>query len=258
MLFRSVQIPVSGAAIPKDVITTIFFDTKQMVDNDSYNKAYITSEYPVLRQLVESSYIPKFIDQSNITHLTITSNGIDGEGTVLSSFDIAPNKFVGQRIPFVVKVKDVDNFTTKSASLLTYTSGPLSSNMVRVTLRDASSNVISNGVEFHTDFGEFSANNTGGFFKGYLMCSQPYENVHLHAIANLSGADYFTIPSYYMVISHPESQFIHRLEVNTDPQYSLTETLLDTPMLTGIYTAIAIPSRDPITGSIDKIGRAHV
>ena len=68
-----VQIPVSGAAIPKDVITTIFFDTKQMVDNDSYNKAYITSEYPVLRQLVESSYIPKFIDQSNITHLTITS-----------------------------------------------------------------------------------------------------------------------------------------------------------------------------------------
>jgi hypothetical protein len=248
----SVKTPISGAATPRDVITVAFFDTTQMVDADSYNTQY-ASEYPVLRQVVDSSFIPKFIDQSDITHLTITSNGVDGEGVVLTSFNISPNKFVGQKIPFVVRVKDSENFTTKSASVLTLTSGDLQGNTVRVELLSSNGTVITDGVEFYSDFGELSTATVGGFFKGYLMCSQPYENVHLHATAQLSGAEYFTIPSYHMVISHPESRYIHRVEITTTPSYKLTENLINTPALTGIYTAVAIPTKDPITRSIDTM-----
>lgn len=47
-------------------------------------------------------------------HLNITSNGVDGEGFPIDSFDISPIKVYQTSIPFVVKIKDPLNFSVKN------------------------------------------------------------------------------------------------------------------------------------------------
>ena len=54
---------------------------------------------------------------ANISNLTITSNGLDGEGYPITSFNIHPIKFFNTRIPFVVKLKDVSHFSVKQLGL---------------------------------------------------------------------------------------------------------------------------------------------
>lgn len=53
--------------------------------------------------------------------ISITSNGIDGEGTESLVFDLNTNKFVGQKINFVAKIKDPDWYTIKSGRITSYT-----------------------------------------------------------------------------------------------------------------------------------------
>jgi len=61
------------------------------------------------------------------THLSITSNGLDGEGYIIDSFNISPIKFYNTKIPFVVKVKDGANFSIKNFDAI-----PLSSFVINV------------------------------------------------------------------------------------------------------------------------------
>jgi hypothetical protein len=53
--------------------------------------------------------------------LTITSNGLDGEGALIDTFNISPVKFNNIKIPFVIKIKDVDNFSLKNFNELSVT-----------------------------------------------------------------------------------------------------------------------------------------
>jgi len=73
------------------------------------------------------------IENTDISKFSITTNGMDGEFYPSNVFDIDTEKFKNVEIPFVIKVKDVENFTMKnirplSASNLTFT--VLSSNEV--------------------------------------------------------------------------------------------------------------------------------
>lgn len=56
------------------------------------------------------------ITNNSPSRLSITSNGLDGEGDTYATFNISPNKFVGIDIPFIIKLKDANNFTVKSAN----------------------------------------------------------------------------------------------------------------------------------------------
>lgn len=67
------------------------------------------------------------IPNDEISKLSITSNGLDGEGFPINSFNISPVKFFDSSIPFVIKVKDGENFSVKDFSNL-----PLSSFNIRV------------------------------------------------------------------------------------------------------------------------------
>lgn len=58
-------------------------------------------------------------DNTDLDHLSITSNGLDGEGDTTTIFKINKNKFANTEISFVIKVKDKENFTIKSLPLLT-------------------------------------------------------------------------------------------------------------------------------------------
>lgn len=54
------------------------------------------------------------IENVGISAVSITSNGLDGEGYHITSFDISPIKFENVRIPFVTKTKDISGFSHKS------------------------------------------------------------------------------------------------------------------------------------------------
>jgi hypothetical protein len=57
------------------------------------------------------------IENDDVDHLTITSNGLDGEFYQISSFNIDDYKFSNIKIPFVIKIKDSENFSVKNFSL---------------------------------------------------------------------------------------------------------------------------------------------
>lgn len=252
----TVKPPLSGSLLPSPVVTLAYFDTTQLYDNDSYKSTAPVGEYPVMHQIVSNWYIPTFIDQTDIDHLSITSNGIDGEGTVLSSFCISTDKFVGQKIPFTVKVKDSQNYTSKSASLLNMLSQnhPLTANTVKVYLLSSDGTNITDGISFKDNFGEFQGQSTGGFFKGYLSAGRSYENVQLYAVAQLSGLDYYILPTPYGVVAQPQSRLLHKIDiehVNGDSSISTYSEHLYNTSLTGIYAASVYPSRTTTTGVID-------
>jgi hypothetical protein len=108
--------------------------------------------------------------------LTITSNGIDGEGEELSIFNINKNKFANSKIAFVVKVKDDDNFSQKNMPLL-------SSNAVdlNIILTDGTAVYDAN---FYSDFGSLSTSDYGGFFKGYFTTNNTSTITNVFLSAN--------------------------------------------------------------------------
>jgi hypothetical protein len=57
------------------------------------------------------------VETTQLSGLSITSNGMDGEYYKIQSFDISPIKFENVRIPFVTKVKDISGFSHKSNSI---------------------------------------------------------------------------------------------------------------------------------------------
>jgi streptogramin lyase len=248
--------PLSGSLLPAPVVTLAYFDSTQLYDNDSYGSTVPTSEYPVLHQIVSNWYIPTFIDQITIDHLSITSNGIDGEGSVNNSFNISTDKFAGQKIPFIVKVKDTQHYSSKSSSLLTLLpqTHALTANTVKVYLLSSNGSNITDGVVFRDNFGEFQGQSTGGFFKGYLSAGKSYENVQLYAVAQLSGADYYVLPTPYSVVAQPQSRLLHKIDIQQSSGDSAfatyTENLYSTA-LTGIYAASVYPSRTTSSGAVD-------
>lgn len=58
------------------------------------------------------------LEETELGELSITSNGLDGEGYAIASFDISPTKFENVRIPFVTKVKDLYGYSNKSLSII--------------------------------------------------------------------------------------------------------------------------------------------
>lgn len=95
--------------------------------------------------------------------LSITSNGLDVEGSADTSFNINPIKFSNTAIGFVVKVKDSENFSVKGTD-------PLTLNNLTLTL--------TNGVTtFPATFTSYPSPHTeeemGGVFKGYMIYNTP-------------------------------------------------------------------------------------
>jgi len=110
--------------------------------------------------------------------LTITSNGLDEEGQSDTVFNINKNKFSGTGISFVIKVKDIDNFTIKNIPQLDSISIILTDGVV-VYPATFEQTQINNGI----------SSNLGGFFRGLCFADveSVTENVFLSAVANVGG-----------------------------------------------------------------------
>jgi len=114
--------------------------------------------------------------------LSITSNGLDSEGTLPNLFPIDKNKFAESRIGIVIKVKDSENFTVKDIPLIKYPD-----DFVEFKLTNGSTQY---SFDIFSDFGTLSSLDKGGFWKGYIIphTNVLAENVYLSASVNIQGS----------------------------------------------------------------------
>ena len=125
----------------------------------------------------------KIDSNTSYDRLTITSNGIDGEGEELSVFNINKNKFANTKVAFVVKVKDDDNFSQKNMPLLS--AGDIDLDII---LTDG---VSTYDATFYSDFGTLSASSYGGFFKGYFISNNTSTLTDVYLSANTTYSSNF-------------------------------------------------------------------
>jgi hypothetical protein len=169
--------------------------------------------------LLSADIIPNNLAQK----LSITSNGIDGEKTLINSFDIYHTKYINSKIPFVVKVKDTTNHSLKNFDpielndlTITVLSGNYLSNDdgYNILTEGGSSIVITTGVVPSIYYTISSINDTldssdhGGSFRGYIQF--PTSNLVINAVQlscfttlqndNLSSFSLSATSSYFDVL----------------------------------------------------------
>lgn len=96
------------------------------------------------------------LNNTDYSYLSITSCGLESEGTSETSYQINKNKFANTKIGFVVKIKDTENFTLKN---------PVSSNFI-LSLKKNSTTYSS--AVFASNTSLLSANQLYGVFRGTL------------------------------------------------------------------------------------------
>lgn len=143
------------------------------------------------------------------TKLSITSNGLDGEQYGIESFYINPIKYYDTKIPFVLKIKNINNFSIKNFdkiqlssinitltsktfnnSGLIYNSIPISYNGETISYSDGGvmTSLSSSNYNVFSLNDTLSAQDSGGSFRGYIIFPSVSSNKVLENILiNISG-----------------------------------------------------------------------
>lgn len=184
----------------KLVSVVAYFDSRVFKDKNSTQYNYPESQYPILHQSNTATYSLSFVNNQTPHHLSITSNGIDGEQGNISSFYIASEKYVNQPISFVAKVKDVANYTIKSLKTLDIVNlnVPLTEGKINAYLIDLSGSILSN-VTVSGNFGVLSSEEYGGFFRGVLRSNKEYKNVKICANALVNGVSVSGVSNVFSI-----------------------------------------------------------
>ena len=190
---------------------TNFPDKTEQYLNYTGNSPFGTLNTKTVQQFIKTRFNPA-------SQISITSNGIDGEGYVDTSFYINPIKWATQPISFVCKLKDYQWFSTKSYSMLTaFGSGNfnLQLDLVQINSNGAFSripNVNWNNADF---IPELSANpSTGGYYAGYFSCSGSNLNVALTAGTIITNPFYYPQDNDYAFFFQPETSNLYRYNRN--------------------------------------------
>ena len=235
--------------------------------NDAFTertKAFDYINYPPYSfQNIQPAVFPGIKSRYNSAdHLSITTTGIDGEGTLSTTkFEIPKISWQGTDIPFVIKFKDFANYTTKNYP-------PLSSSYVHnsiiapLTTFDVSMGVCTYdndgnlqhlpGVTFYEDFNIDIPRATGAFYKGYLVASQSSENCVLTASVNVtepvfyakdSLAGWIAIPQYDSAFRVLRQEYYNQQIIGTKTvTFTNNQTLFSTNNNRNIYAITVAPS----------------
>ena len=168
------------------------FPSKNENPNLNYTKNFSNLPYVNYSSIVT----PVKIRYNPAETLSITANGIDGEGFKDESFYINEIKWQNYPISFFIKLKDSQNFTTKQYPLL---SSNKTSNYFDLTcdLISLCSQKVIDGVNFYKNNNVKNINRTGGFYAGYLNSPYSVENVALTASVKIFDPAYFAKDSPY-------------------------------------------------------------
>jgi hypothetical protein len=128
--------------------------------------------------------------------LSITSNGIDGEGYVDDTFYINKIKWQNYPVSFLIKLKDGQNYSTKQYPLLTFNNTSqdfdLTCNLISVCAQKSI-----DGIQFYKNNNIKNITRTGGFYAGYFNSPYALENVALTASVTITDPAFFAKDSPY-------------------------------------------------------------
>ena len=240
------------------------FDTTKFKDKDNFYKNYPTSNYNILNVIKESNAFSQVLGALTPASMTITANGMDDNNLneLIPTFNIFEQKFVGQKIPFVVRLRDDSNYAAKSSRNLTLNQTvtsyiDLSENEINIQVFDVNDSVIDPSFyKIYTNFDVLSNETYGGYYKGYIVFNKPVENVKLvSSIYSVVGGK-FLADSTLAYVTEPASNKAHKLTIqyaNNDPTTKdINDQLMDISVLTGVYTS-CITSQRQVNGGIQKI-----
>lgn len=219
----------------------VSFDRSNFKDHDTIYNKYPQNDYPVLNSVFDYNLPSILIEQLFPYENTISSNGIDDDNNQnrIHTFDIYPEKFTGQKIPFIVRLKESSGLASKYNPLLELTLNPtLTNGKIYIELRDSNNDRITEGVTVSANFGILSSEKYGGFFKGYLISDKELRNVHIYAESRPILVERYLVNTRYNIIPEPQADLIHNVIITKQNKIrTVKDTLVTVPELTGIYSA---------------------
>lgn len=153
-----------------NVVVFAHFDLKNFKDPES--NFYSVSD-PTVSTLnnVSENIVLNIKDNNEPDLLSFSSNGIDGTGYSLSSFNINKINYVGQKIYFTVKYKSNDMYDVKNVNKLTL-NGIGNYNL---TLTAFQGDTVIN-LPFEEMENNFDG---GGIFRGFIIFDRPATNIKI-------------------------------------------------------------------------------
>lgn len=198
------------------------------VDNSKFkdqfsqnNDAFSYLSYPPAGYLnIKQTQLPIIKVRHNPAYrLSITTTGIDGEGALSATrFTIPEISWQNTQIPFVVRFKDIDGFTTKtypplSSSVTNPTLSGLSAYNLQFGLISVDKNtgeVRSVSATFYDDFDIEAPRSIGGFYKGYFVTPESATNCALTASIIIRDPTNFPKDSLFAWVALPEYKVLLR------------------------------------------------
>ena len=167
------------------------FDSSKFQDEYSIrNDTFEYTDYPPYGfQNLKPAVFPIVKVRPNPAYkLSITTTGIDGEGSLSSTrFDIPEISWQNTEIPFVIKLKDELNFTTKTYPPLYSSTIDPSLNLTAYDLKigvvalSGTKYIDVPSFNFYEDFTSEVPRNIGAFYKGYFISPDVTYNCKLTA-----------------------------------------------------------------------------
>ena len=195
--------PKAFTARQLPIIIFATLDNSNVIDRFTiYNDQYInTNTAPYSYLNTRPAVLPIIKVRHNpATTLSITTNGIDGEGDLkISSFYLPEISFQNTQIPVTVRMKDVHGFTTKTYPPLyctqqAATSADIFDTQIGLVKIDNDGNRIAvPNIKMYDDFDNDAPREIGAFYKGYMVANTATTNCIL--TASLSIKDPLNFPS---------------------------------------------------------------
>jgi len=150
--------------------------------------------------------------------LSVTTTGIDGEGALSTTrFNIPEISWENTEIPFVIKFKDIDNFTTKtypplSSSITNSALSSLSAYNLKFGIVTVNNNEVKpfTAVKFYDDFTSEAPQSIGGFYKGYFIPQETALNCVLTASIIIRDPPNYPKDSLFGWVALPEFNVLLR------------------------------------------------
>jgi len=129
-----------------------------------------------------------YIRYNPAASINFTTNGICTQGdAILSTFNIPAISWQYTKIPFIARLVDSQNFTTKFYPTLT--AGNFGPNYI-ISLSAVSNNKLVPGT-FYSAFTSAAPMDIGGYFKGYFIPTVTAANVYFQASVTVNDPQYY-------------------------------------------------------------------
>jgi len=198
----------------RNVVIFASFDNQKIKDPELY---YLnnTSDNDLVLNTIPSSLTLRvqslgFVLSSD--YMRITTNGIIGTGTPLSTFNIPKINYVNQKIPLVATVVDLSGNAKKNVSQLT--------TRVQLNLLYEDNNVVPNNLAvFTSNFTDVSTYNGGGFYKGSLTPYVTGENMRIKAVyTSTTNVSITGVSNYFNIYPSTGTFNIRKINENNNQQ----------------------------------------